>query len=90
MKIKYPKTARIPLMGVRKRFHSTRLGAGLALSVINALRKPSTLKQIDNIEMSWILENNNSMSKIIEAVGGTRSKTYRVYEKTLSFNQVSI
>ena len=83
LKITYPKSARIPLMGVRKKYHDTKLGPGLALSVVNALRKPATLNLIDDVEMSWILENNSAMSNIIKILGGYRSKTYRVYKKNL-------
>jgi hypothetical protein len=35
------------------------------------------------LEGSWILETNTAMNSIIERVGGTRYKTYRVYEKPL-------
>ena len=84
LKLGYPKTARIPLMGVRKRLQNTRFGPGLALSVVNALRKPAIRKGIETVEMSWILENNAGMKKIIDILGGYRSKHYRVYEKPLT------
>lgn len=35
------------------------------------------------LEGSWILENNTMMNQIIERLGGTRYKTYRIYEKQL-------
>ena len=35
------------------------------------------------MEGSWILETNTMMNQIIERLGGTRYKTYRVYEKPL-------
>jgi hypothetical protein len=34
-------------------------------------------------EMSWVLENNVMMNRAAELIGGRRSKTYRIYEKTL-------
>ena len=34
-------------------------------------------------EMSWILESNDMMNRIIERLGGTVYKTYRIYEKPL-------
>jgi hypothetical protein len=30
--------------------------------------------------MSWVLEDNVLMCRSIEALGGTRYKTYRIYE----------
>jgi hypothetical protein len=32
-------------------------------------------------ELSWTLEDNDAVNAGIEAVGGRRSKTYRLYEK---------
>ena len=83
LKFGYPKTARIPLMGVRRRLHNTRLGPGLALSVVEALREPGLRKGLEQVEMSWILESNDAMKNIIETLGGYQSKRYRVYEKSL-------
>ena len=84
LKFSYPHTARIPLMGVRRRFHHTRLGPGLALSVVEALREPGKAKGIKEVEMSWILEDNEAMKSIIDILGGRQSKRYRVYEKALT------
>ncbi len=84
LKLSYPRTARIPLMGVRRRFHNTRLGPGLALSVVQALREPGIRKGIEEVEMSWILEDNEAMKNIIETLGGQCSKRYRIYRKLLA------
>jgi hypothetical protein len=35
-------------------------------------------------ELSWILEDNLAIRRIIEASGAVPYKTYRVYEKALS------
>lgn len=83
LKFGYPRTARIPLMGVRSKFHHTRLGPGLALSVVEALREPGLRKGIKEVEMSWILESNDAMKNIIDILGGRQSKRYRLYEKVL-------
>ena len=77
------RTARIPLMGVRREFHHTRFGPGLALSVVEALRAPGLRMGVQEVEMSWILESNEAMKNIIDILGGRQSKRYRVYEKTL-------
>ena len=84
LKFGYPGTARIPLMGVRRKYHHTRFGPGLALSVVEALREPGKSKGITEVEMSWILESNEAMKNIIDILGGRQSKRYRLYEKDLS------
>jgi hypothetical protein len=38
---------------------------------------------MQRIELSWILEDNLPMRRMIEALGSRAYKTYRVYEKTL-------
>ena len=81
LKVRYPKTARIPLMGVRRRLQHTRLGPGLAFMVVNALRKHVVNRGIERVEMSWILEDNQGMRNIIETLGGRLTKRYRLYEK---------
>ncbi|MDO8722155.1 MAG: hypothetical protein Q7J31_07975 [Syntrophales bacterium] len=83
MKVAHPKTARIPLMGIRRCYHDSLLGAGLAYRVINDLREPVTSHGIKNVEMSWILEDNTGIRKIIEDIGGRVYKTYRIYSKHL-------
>ena len=84
LKVKYPHSARVPLMGVRQKFQRTRLGPGLAFAVIHAVRNASVARGIDRVEMGWILENNAGMRNIIETIGGRVSKRYRMYEKNLS------
>jgi hypothetical protein len=83
IKIKCPATARIPLMGVRCRFHDSLLGAALAFGVILAAQ-PRVLKLgIKKVELSWILEDNKGMQNIIESITGRVYKTYRIYNKML-------
>ncbi|SDH83255.1 N-acetyltransferase [Nitrosomonas sp. Nm132] len=77
------RTARIPLMGVRKQFHHTPLGMALAFMVIDAPRQAGLARGIKEVEMSWILEDNKAMRSILESIGSKEYKRYRLYEKTL-------
>jgi hypothetical protein len=83
LKVNYPTSARIPLMGVRKRYQHSRLGPTLAFMVIDALRAPVIRRGIREVEMSWILEDNSAMRGMIESLGGEAYKRYRLYEKQL-------
>ncbi|MBI5920573.1 MAG: N-acetyltransferase [Betaproteobacteria bacterium] len=84
LKVRHPQTARVPLMGVRRKFQNTRLGPGLAFLVINAVRAQLHKRGAKDIELSWILEDNAGMRSIIELIGGRAYKRYRVYERQLS------
>jgi hypothetical protein len=45
--------------------------------------KAAVKKGIQHTEMSWILENNDAISRPIRVMGGEVYKTYRFYEKKL-------
>lgn len=83
LKIKYPRSARIPLMGVRCRYHDSMMGAALAFAVIGDAQQPAIDRGIKELELSWILEDNTGMRGIVESIGGRVYKTYRMYSKEL-------
>jgi len=83
LKVRYPSTARVPLMGVRRRFQRTRIGPALAFMVIAACRTRTQQLGVKEVELSWILEDNAGMRSIIESIGGRAYKRYRVYERDL-------
>ena len=83
LKVRHPKTARVPLMGVKQSFQHSRLGPTLAFMVIDAVRKALHARGVKDVEMGWILEDNDGMRSIIETIGGLAYKRYRVYQKDL-------
>ena len=84
LKIKFPRSARIPLMGVRRQYHDSLLGAALAFSIIGAVQQPAINRGVKEVELSWILEDNMGMRNIIESIGGRVYKTYRMYSRELT------
>ena len=78
-----PKTARVPLMGVRKRHHNSLLGAALAIMVVERVRRLGIKYGAKEVELSWILDDNKGMRNILESLGGVVYKRYRVYGKKL-------
>ena len=83
LKVKYPQTGRVPLMGVRCQYHDSMLGAALAFGVIAALQPGLIRHGLQKMELSWILEDNMGMRNILEAITGRVYKTYRIYGKEL-------
>ncbi|MEE9299840.1 MAG: N-acetyltransferase [Alphaproteobacteria bacterium] len=77
------RTARVMLMGVRRRHHGTPLGAALAFAVIDAIRAGHERRGFKKAELSWVLEDNTSMCRVIDSIGGRPYKTYRIYQKAL-------
>lgn len=83
LKVSGVRTARVPLMGVRQEYQFSRIGPIIALLLIEALRDPFAKRNIDALEMSWILESNSGMRTILERIGAVPYKRYRLYEKQL-------
>ena len=71
-------------MGVMRRYQGSMMGAALALMTIDPIHEHARSKGIGEVDMSWILEQNKGMRKIIEMLGGDQYKRYRLYEKDLS------
>ena len=83
LKVRHPQSARVPLMGVRQAFQHSRLGPTLAFMVIDAVRQGLIARGVRDVEMGWILEDNDGMRNIIETIGGHAYKRYRMYQKDL-------
>jgi len=83
LKVRYPQTVRLPLMGVRQQYHDSLLAAALVFMMIQALKAPAYKHGIKESELSWILEDNKGMNDILESLGGKNYKRYRIYSKDL-------
>jgi hypothetical protein len=73
------RTVRVMLLGVKHAFQKRGLEGLLYVETF----KKGIKRGYQNAECSWILENNVLMQHGIEAMGGKRYKTYRIYEATL-------
>jgi hypothetical protein len=76
--------ARVPLMGVRKRYARDRRGGLAPFVLIDAIRRESAKRGLQAAEYSWILENNRPMRHILEGLNARIYKTYRIFGKALA------
>lgn len=75
---------RVPLMGVLKKHHGTRLASTLAFMMIEYTRRWSVAEAgATRGEIGWILEDNEPMRSIAVAIDSHITRTYRIYEKDL-------
>jgi hypothetical protein len=82
----YPKvgTVRVPLMGVKKKLQATRLASQLAFIMIEYIRRASVEKfGATRAEIGWILEDNQGMVSIADAIESKINRVYRIYGKDL-------
>jgi hypothetical protein len=83
LKVNFPKSARVPLMGVRQKYQNTRFGPALAYMTVKGVMDAGQARGLERAELSWILDHNHGVRNIIESVGGEITKRYRMYEKEL-------
>ncbi|HEX8841604.1 MAG TPA: N-acetyltransferase [Sphingomicrobium sp.] len=85
-RLRKPRTrrARVPLMGVSKKLHGTRMASQLAFMLIEFTRREVVSKFGVKIgEFGWILEDNKGMLSIAELPGARVNHRYRIFEKQL-------
>jgi len=79
-----PKGGRVPLMGVVKKLHATRLASQLAFMMIEYIRRAGNGHYgITRAEVGWILDDNSPMISIADAIRSKINRRYRIYEKPL-------
>ena len=83
LKIKGPKTARLALLGISKKFRGNRKYAGLSIFLYSKLNESGQKLGIEWGELSWTLEDNGPVNTGIKFMGGKIYKKYRIFEKDL-------
>jgi hypothetical protein len=81
-----PKDAdmRVPLMGVRKRLQASRLASQLAFMMIEYIRRDAVAHYgARRSEIGWVLDDNQGMNAIADAIESKVNKQYNVYAKAL-------
>lgn len=78
------RTMRVPLMGVVKRLQSSRMASQLAFMMIEFIRRNATTRYgASRGEIGWILDDNQGMNAIADAINSQINKDYWIYEKAL-------
>jgi hypothetical protein len=85
-RLRKPRTRRlrVPLMGVAKSLHGSRLASQLAFMMIEFTRRDAVSKfGATHGEFGWILEDNKGMLSIAQLPGAELNHRYRVFEKAI-------
>jgi len=78
------KTMRVPLMGVVKELQSSRLASQLAFMMIEYIRRAAVANYgASRGEIGWVLDDNQGMNAIADAIDSHVNKVYVIYEKAL-------
>lgn len=75
---------RVPLMGVLKDLHNSRLASQLAFMMISEIRDQAhaNYRSIRG-EIGWILDDNQGMVAIADTIQSTINREYAIYERML-------
>ncbi len=85
-RLRKPRTrrVRVPLMGVARKLHGTRIASQLAFMLIEYTRRDCVTKYgVELGEFGWILEDNKGMLSIAQLPGARVNHRFRIYEKAL-------
>jgi hypothetical protein len=83
LKVVGPHTARLVILGIRKKFRNVRKYAALSAYLYAKMNAAGKQLGISSGELSWTLEDNAPVNTGIKLMGGKIYKTYRLYEKSL-------
>lgn len=78
------RTMRVPLMGVVKRLQASRMASQLAFMMIEYIRRDAITKfGSTRGEIGWVLDDNQGMNAIADAIHSQVNKIYTIYDKQL-------
>ena len=78
------RTMRVPLMGVVKRLQASRLASQLAFMMIEYIRRASVTNYgATRGEIGWVLDDNQGMNAIADAIDSKVNRVYQIYVKPL-------
>jgi hypothetical protein len=84
LRAKHFPEVRVPLMGVVKELQSSRMASQLAFMLIEMTRVDAARKfGLGRSELGWVLEDNQGMKAVAEAIESKVNRVYRIYERAL-------
>jgi hypothetical protein len=83
LKVVGPHTARLIILGIRKKFRNQRKYAALSAYLYSKMNAAGKRLGLEGGELSWTLEDNAPVNTGIKLMGGKIYKTYRPFEKAL-------
>jgi hypothetical protein len=83
MRVGSARTARIPLLGLKRSFQSAPISGVILAMLVREFSGLESSYPHDWVEFSWILETNRRMVALAEMAAGRPAKIYRIYGSKL-------
>ena len=90
LKVKGPRSARLVLLGIRKKWRHVRKYAAMSAYMYAEMNEGGKRLGIKCGELGWTLEDNGAMNAGIKMMGGKQYKRYRVYQKSYQHRQLPL
>jgi hypothetical protein len=84
LKVRTPSSARIALLGLRSDLQKSLGGARIVFRMIAAVQEAFLSRGVDDVELSWVLEDNIAIQAVIGSFTDAPTKRYRIYTKDLA------
>lgn len=83
LKVQGPKSGRLLILGIKKKFRTQRKYAGISLFLYAEMNDGARRAGMGWGELGWTLEDNVAVNAGIRMMGASKYKVYRVYNKEL-------
>lgn len=79
------KRLRVPLMGVVKKLQNSRMASTLAFMMIEYIRRDGVANYgaVEG-DIGWVLDDNQGMNAVADAINATVNRVYQIYDKPLT------
>ena len=83
LKVRGPRSGRLYILGIKKKWRNARKYAGLSAYLYVEMNRAAHLLGLRSSELSWTVEDNAPINVGIKLMGGRVYKTSRVFERAL-------
>ena len=83
LKVKGPKSARLIILGIRKKYRGVKKYGALSICLYAKMHRSAEKVGVRWGELSWTLEDNAAVNVGIKFMGGEIYKKYRLYQRDL-------
>lgn len=83
LKIAGLKRSRVPIIGVRRAYRGTRVGAMTAAALLADAVTKAKAAGVERLEVSWMLEENRPIVNLVRGMPAKRTRVWRIYAKAL-------
>jgi GNAT superfamily N-acetyltransferase len=83
LKVSGVSRVRVPVIGVRRGWRGTRVGAMAAATLLADAVEKARKAGCSRLEVSWMLEDNRPIINLVRSMPAAQTKVWRIFEKAL-------